>query len=62
MWQQFAAADPAGARAYKQGADVDEAADRDPVRRLERLAQLHRQGALTDEEFETAKRAVLKDL
>jgi hypothetical protein len=31
----------------------------DPVARLKELAELHESGALTDEEFATAKRAVL---
>lgn len=34
----------------------------DPVERLERLAQLHKQGALTDDEFESAKRDLLNSL
>ncbi len=33
----------------------------DPVERLERLAQLHKQGALTDDEFAAAKRKLLTD-
>ena len=32
---------------------------RDPVEGLERLATLHRSGALTDEEFAAAKRTLL---
>jgi hypothetical protein len=67
MWQQFAAADPAGALAYKQGPDrqrarTEESAAQDPLDRLERLAALHRQGSLTDDEFEAAKRELLKKL
>jgi hypothetical protein len=34
----------------------------DPVDRLERLARLHRTGALSDEEFERAKQATLEAL
>lgn len=34
----------------------------DPLERLERLGQLQRQGVLTDDEFEAAKREILKRL
>jgi hypothetical protein len=62
MWQQFAAADPAGALAYKQGPDTPARTDSDPLDRLERLAALHRQGELTDDEFEAAKRGLFEKL
>jgi len=34
----------------------------DPTEQLERLARLHRDGAITDEEYEQSKRALLEDL
>ncbi len=34
----------------------------DPTERLERLARLHREGVLTDEEFEAKKRALLEEM
>jgi uncharacterized membrane protein YdbT with pleckstrin-like domain len=34
----------------------------DPTEQLERLARLHRDGSITDEEYEQSKRAVLGDL
>jgi hypothetical protein len=56
------AAPPAGG---EDGAPVPPPADGDPMderlARLERLAKLRDQGALTDEEFEAQKRQVLED-
>ena len=36
--------------------------DDDPTEKLERLARLHREGSLTDEEYERSKQALLDDL
>ena len=51
--QRPAAAAPRPARAEPEAVDV--------VDRLERLARLHREGAIDDAEYDAAKRAVLED-
>jgi len=46
----------------RQGEPSRSPASQDPLDRLERLAALHRQGALTDDEFQAAKSELLKRL
>ncbi len=53
--QKFAAQDAAAA----QAAAAPTASDEDPVAQVQKLAELHKQGILTDEEFAAAKAKAL---
>lgn len=53
---------PPGAPPPTTGSGTTAAQGSDPIGLLEDLADLHRAGALTDAEFEAAKRRVLEDL
>jgi hypothetical protein len=44
------------------GTEAGQGADPDPLERLERLADLHERGALTDAEFEAKKAELLEDI
>ncbi|WP_143671023.1 SHOCT domain-containing protein, partial [Streptomyces sp. b84] len=54
---------PALAKAAGPGPVAPPAGDHDTLlRRLRELGELHRAGVLTDEEFSTAKQAVLRSM
>lgn len=52
----------AKALAREEGSMVPEVVAPDPTERLERLARLHAEGVLTDEEFENKKRRLLDEI
>lgn len=52
--KRFLVAERSGAASYPSGGPAE-----DPITQLERLAQLHRDGALTDEEFAAEKHRIL---
>ena len=52
----------AKALAREEGSMVAEAVAPDPTQRLERLARLHREGVLTDAEFEEKKARLLEEM
>lgn len=54
--QKFAAQDAAAAQATAPAAA---ASDEDPMAQVQKLAELHKQGILTDEEFSAAKAKAL---
>jgi membrane protease subunit (stomatin/prohibitin family) len=54
--QKFAAQDAAAAQA---AAPAAAASDEDPMAQVQKLAELHKQGILTDEEFAAAKAKAL---
>jgi membrane protease subunit (stomatin/prohibitin family) len=54
--QKFAAQDAAAAQA---AAPAAAASDEDPMTQVQKLAELHKQGILTDEEFAAAKAKAL---
>jgi membrane protease subunit (stomatin/prohibitin family) len=54
--QKFAAQDAAAAQA---AAPAAAASDEDPMAQVQKLAELHKQGILTDEEFSAAKAKAL---
>jgi hypothetical protein len=61
--ERAGASDDAGADAAAGGAtDADTGTVADPLERLERLADLHERGALTDAEFEAKKSELLEDI
>ncbi|MFM8155635.1 MAG: SHOCT domain-containing protein [Actinomycetes bacterium] len=55
--QKYAAQDAAAAQAAAPAAPA--ASDEDPMAQVQKLAELHKQGILTDEEFAAAKAKVL---
>lgn len=55
--QKFAAQDAAAAQAAAPTAPA--ASDEDPMAQVQKLAELHKQGILTDEEFAAAKAKAL---
>ena len=55
--QKFAAQDAAAAQAAAPAAPA--ASDEDPMAQVQKLAELHKQGVLTDEEFSAAKAKAL---
>lgn len=55
--QKYAAQDAAAAQAAAPAAA--EASDEDPMAQVQKLAELHKQGILTDEEFTAAKAKAL---
>ena len=55
--QKFAAQDAAAAQAAAPAAPA--ASDEDPMAQVQKLAELHKQGILTDEEFAAAKAKAL---
>ena len=55
--QKFAAQDAAAAQAAAPAAPA--ASDEDPMAQVQKLAELHKQGILTDEEFSAAKAKAL---
>jgi hypothetical protein len=57
--QKFAAQDAAAAQAAAPAAAAPAAADEDPMAQVQKLAELHKQGILTDEEFSAAKAKAL---
>jgi hypothetical protein len=54
-----AAAEPDAPQSYVPPPPAQSVPDRDPIDDLKRLAELHTQGILSDEEFATAKAKVL---
>ncbi len=56
--QKFAAQDAAAAQAAAPAA-APAASDEDPMAQVQKLAELHKQGILTDEEFAAAKAKAL---
>ena len=54
--QKYAAQDAAAAQA---AAPAAAASDEDPMAQVQKLAELHKQGVLTDEEFSAAKAKAL---
>jgi|688.fasta_scaffold1274939_1 hypothetical protein len=57
--QKFAAQDAAAAQAAAPAAAAPAASDEDPMAQVQKLAELHKQGILTDEEFSAAKAKAL---
>jgi hypothetical protein len=57
--QKFAAQDAAAAQAAAPAAAAPAASDEDPMAQVQKLAELHKQGILTDEEFAAAKAKAL---
>ena len=55
--QKYAAQDAAAAQAAAPAAPA--ASDEDPMAQVQKLAELHKQGVLTDEEFSAAKAKAL---
>ena len=55
--QKYAAQDAAAAQAAAPAAPA--ASDEDPMAQVQKLAELHKQGILTDEEFAAAKAKAL---
>lgn len=55
--QKYAAQDAAAAQAAAPAAPA--ASDEDPMAQVQKLAELHKQGILTDEEFSAAKAKAL---
>ena len=55
--QKFAAQDAAAAQAAAPAAPA--ASDEDPMAQVQKLAELHKQGILTDDEFAAAKAKAL---
>jgi hypothetical protein len=55
--QKYAAQDAAAAQAAAPAAPA--ASDEDPMAQVQKLAELHKQGVLTDEEFAAAKAKAL---
>ena len=45
-----------------RGVDLSQASERDPAKRLETLARLHREGAISAAEFEEQKRKLLAEM
>ncbi len=56
--QKYAAQDAAAAQAAAPAA-APAASDEDPMAQVQKLAELHKQGILTDEEFAAAKAKAL---
>ena len=54
--------DHASATAREEGAALADSLAADPTEQLQRLAQLHRDGVITDEEFEAKKRDLLDQI
>jgi hypothetical protein len=57
--QKYAAQDAAAAQAAAPAAAAPAASDEDPMAQVQKLAELHKQGILTDEEFAAAKAKAL---
>ena len=57
--QKYAAQDAAAAQAATPAAAAPAASDEDPMAQVQKLAELHKQGILTDEEFAAAKAKAL---
>jgi hypothetical protein len=57
--QKFAAQDAAAAQAAAPAAAAPAASDEDPMAQVQKLAELHKLGILTDEEFSAAKAKAL---
>jgi hypothetical protein len=57
--QKYAAQDAAAAQAAAPAAAAPAASDEDPMAQVQKLAELHKQGILTDEEFSAAKAKAL---
>jgi hypothetical protein len=57
--QKFAAQDAAAAQAAAPAAAAPADSDADPMAQVQKLAELHKQGILTDEEFSAAKAKAL---
>jgi hypothetical protein len=57
--QKFAAQDAAAAQAAAPAPAAPAASDDDPMAQVQKLAELHKQGILTDEEFAAAKAKAL---
>jgi hypothetical protein len=57
--QKYAAQDAAAAQAAAPAAAAPAASDEDPMAQVQKLAELHKQGILTDDEFAAAKAKAL---